>query len=181
MLEEETIRVAAVIPLNFWTDQEQVKDTGEFVTVDYVEWQKKGDPRHCGGGKIRVIQKHEPAVWEALKPAYEAWKKGEDAPVNGTPIDVWPPVTKRMAQHLKMQGLRTVEDIAGATDADLERMGMGGVSLREKARTYISLKGGAQSASMLADRDKRIEALETQLKEALEVIKDLPKKKKKEA
>jgi hypothetical protein len=35
----ETERVAAVVPLNFWTDQEQDKK-GDFVSVDYVEWQK---------------------------------------------------------------------------------------------------------------------------------------------
>jgi hypothetical protein len=113
-----------------------------------------------------MLQRHDPAVYEAIKPAYDAWKKGEAEPINGTPVDNWPSVTNKMAQHLKMNGLRSVEDLAEATDPDMDRLGMGSRALREKARAYVVLKSGdAKSAGLVFEQKQQIEALMARVKE----------------
>lgn len=179
-------RVPAIIPMEFFKEVEQ-KD-GQFVEVEYVSWIKRGNPGHGLTEKIARIQKHDPAMWEVIGPAYDAWKKGESEPLNGTSLAAWPGVSKKMVAHLKMNGFRTVEDLANSTDGDMQRIGIGSMGLRDKARTFVSLKtGDAQGAEIIEAQNQRIKALEDQLAEALAVIKSpniTPKKRgrpKKEA
>lgn len=167
-------RSIAIVPTEFTVDQEQDAD-GSFKLVEWVSWQKKGNPNSGGRDKVRRLQKHEPAIWEAIKPYYEAWKKNEEAPIDGTPLEVWPLVNKQMAKSLKMNGFRSVEDLAQATDADLERIGMMSGVLREKARQYVADK---KDISALAKRDARIEELEKKLEELASKL-DQPKEVKK--
>lgn len=173
----DTSRIASVFPLRFWTDTELDPKTGEMKNFDRVEWQKKGNPNHCGSAKISVLKKHDPEVYSALERSYEAWKKGEGEEIEGTPLNNWPPVSQKIAEHLKAQGYRSVEDLAKATDADLLRIGMGGRSLVEKAKAFIQLKSGdGKAAAMIAERDSRIDNLEKQLKEAIDVINEMKPK-----
>lgn len=154
-------RVADVIPTEFWTDHED-KD-GENVLVDFVRWQKIGNPNHKGEERVSRVKRHQPDIWEALKPYYEAWKKNEEAPVNGTPIANWPPITKRLAEVMKTNGFRSVEDLAKATDSDLGRIGMGAMALRDKAREFVALKVDTKTAGTIDSLKKTIERLENEI------------------
>lgn len=154
-------RVADVIPLEFWTDHEDVN--GENVLVEWVRWQKKGNPNHQGEGRVRNVKRHQSDVWEALIPAYEAWKKNEQMPVNGTPIGNWPPITKRLAEVMKTNGFLSVEDLSKANDADLGRIGMGALALRDKAREFVALKVDTKSAGQIDTLKKQVEELTARL------------------
>lgn len=158
-------RILAIVPTEFVQDQEQDSE-GNFKIVEWVTWQKKGNPNSGGRDKVSRLQKHEPDLWNAIKPYYEAWKKNEEAPINGTPLDVWPAVTKQMAKSLKMNGFRSVEDFAQATDADLERIGMMAGALREKAKEYVANKRGKKDLeAALSDRDIVINELRNKIAE----------------
>lgn len=178
-MDDATVRQANVIPLEFWTDEDQLPD-GTMVSVDWVKWTKVGNPNHGGSDKINRIMKHDVSVWSAIKPYYDAWKKQEGEPIDGTPITNWAGCTKKMAEVLRMNGFRSVEQFAQATDADLYRIGMGGLSLREKAKTFISIKGNESKASaeIVALRESN-KILEERVNELLSAMKDFraePKK-----
>jgi hypothetical protein len=170
--EDTSLRTPSVYPTKFWQDTEQASD-GTLITVDYVEWKKKGNNGHGGVNKVSRIKREDVSLWEALSPFYEAWKNKMEAPINGTPIDLFPSVTPNMATILKNLGFMSVEDFANSTDSDLARVGMGASSLRDKARIFIGLKNGDQKASaQIVALNERIEALEQMNKELLEAIKD---------
>lgn len=172
-MSEDTDRIPAIFPTEFTVDQEEVGD-GEFKLVEWVSWQKKGNPNHGGREKVARLEKHYPDIWSAIKPYYEAWKKNEAEPVNGTPLYLWPAITKKQADDFKMKGIRSVEDVAETTDADLSRMGMGASSLREKARLYIANKRGrGDLEEALKEKDAQIAGLSEKLADLTKLVQAL--------
>lgn len=71
--------------------------------------------------------------------AYEFWLKGESAPEQGTPIKGWSVVSPAMQETLVRAGIRTVEDLAIAGQAELMGVGMGAISLKQKAQNWLDL------------------------------------------
>lgn len=161
-IDDAAIREASVIPLEFWTDHEQLPN-GDMVQVDFVTWQKIGNPNHCGQDKVTRIKRHQPEVWAALKRYYEHWKKNEEVEVDGTRIENWPAVTRKMAELLKNNGFLSVEEFSKASDSDLQRLGMGALALRDKAKAYVTIKGGDnKAAGLIASMQERLKLLEEQ-------------------
>jgi hypothetical protein len=76
-----------------------------------------------------------------------------DQEVIGTPVAEWPIVSKSQAEELRALKFHTVESIAGASDQQLQRMGMvAGMSpyaFRDKAKAFLNL------ATNAAETDKR--------------------------
>ena len=76
-----------------------------------------------------------------------------DEEVVGTPVSEWPIVSKSQAEELRALKFHTVESIAGASDQQLQRMGMAaGMSpyaFRDKAKAFLNL------ATNSAETDKR--------------------------
>ena len=77
----------------------------------------------------------------------------DDQEVVGTPVSEWPLVSKSQAEELRALKFHTVEAVAGASDAQLQRMGMAaGMSpyaFRDKAKAFLNL------ATNAAETDKR--------------------------
>lgn len=79
-----------------------------------------------------------PQAWmDHWKQSYEHWKKGEEAPVNGTPVKNWPAITAAQVKTVIASGILTVEDLALANDEGIRRLGMGGRELKNKAMAYV--------------------------------------------
>ena len=80
-----------------------------------------------------------------------------DDQVIGTPVAEWPLVSKSQAEELRAMKFHTVESIAGASDQQLQRMGMAaGMSpyaFRDKAKAFLNL------ATTSAETDKREQEL----------------------
>jgi len=76
-----------------------------------------------------------------------------DMEVVGTPLSEWPLVSKSQAEELRAMKFHTVEAVAGASDQQLQRMGMAaGMSpyaFRDKAKAFLNL------ATTSAETDKR--------------------------
>ena len=108
--------VAAIHPIKFWTDY-QPGPNGTRVEADWVRWVKKGTTNQSTTeDKVVRVQK-DAAVWAALGRHYEAWKAGQAAPVNGTPLDAVPFMTAELAEELRRVHVLTIEDLAAAEDA----------------------------------------------------------------
>lgn len=80
-----------------------------------------------------------PAAWvEHYRLAYRRWKDGQEVPLNGKSLADWPPVTKAFYNTLRQIGIHTVEDLAAANEETIQRLGMGGRALVERAKSYVS-------------------------------------------
>jgi len=107
------------------------------------------------GGNLVVDKKVNPALldeWRRGVPgrkppspfalhAYDAWKEGREAPVNGMDLKNWPGVTPAQLKMCQGNNIRTVEDLSQANADSLRRMGMGSVALKDKAISYLESAG----------------------------------------
>lgn len=160
---------AAIFPEKFYVKYvPDDKDPTKTNAVEMVLWAKKG--QHIMTGQktpMRVTQaKRDPMIWATLEPYYEAWKKGQETPVDGTPLAAWPGVTPEQVERLRTLQVRSVDDVAAMTDADVDRYGMGGLAMRQQARAFIDAKKDRSVIqSELVSRDKTIAAQGEQLAE----------------
>jgi hypothetical protein len=114
-----------------------------------------------------------------------------DGDVEGTLLHDWPVLNAAVAAELKHFRFYTVEQIAEASDAQLNTLGMAAgmspLSLRDKAKAFLSsAKGSAlvqQQADELRKRDDELLAMKAQLAELMKTMnqpKATPKKAKSE-
>ena len=114
-----------------------------------------------------------------------------DGDVEGTLLHDWPILNAAVAAELKHFRFYTVEQIAEASDAQLNTLGMAAgmspLSLRDKAKAFLSsAKGSAlvqQQADELRKRDEELSAIKAQLAELTNTMnqpKATPKKVKAE-
>lgn len=94
---------------------------------------------------------------------YAAFKAGQEAPVEGTPIEEWAPISASQALELKSVHVRTVEHLAGLSDAQLAKaVPMGGYALRDKAQAWLKQAEGSQP---LNEAMQQIAKLQEQIEE----------------
>ena len=88
---------------------------------------------------------------------YDAFQRGMEDPVEGTPLDQVAFLTPAVVQTLKALNVKTVESLAGVSDAILKDMPLGGRDLRQKAQTFLE---SADSTAPLDRANARAEAAE---------------------
>lgn len=110
-----------------------------------------------------------PKEWaRQWKAAYEAWKEGQEAPVNGTDIRNWSVVSPAQVKNLISAGCRTVEDLAQANDQALRYIGMGANELKRKAISYLQ---AAKDHGPVVLENDRLARENDQLKGTIESLK----------
>lgn len=103
---------------------------------------------------------HINAVWSQIGPKYDAWVSGEADTIDGTPLATWAGVGAAQVKELKRSGIRSVEELANASDTLISKIQLPNVrGLKKLAGEFISGKDAAD--------------LSEQLKAAMEVIADL--------
>lgn len=166
------------IAAEFYT--EEVPDTeasvgaGHIVykSVDKVRWWRRGQNLNIQDVPVaRLIKGYERGlkngveepIWAVLRSHYDAWKKGQEAPLNGTPLKMWPAISPAQAKTLHGIGIRTVEELMELGDSDAERTGIFGIrNLRARAKAW---KAAAQDTGRIAEEN-------IALKEAMEAMKE---------
>ena len=122
------------------------------------------------------------AIWSAIEPAYEAWKKGFEIPTAGTPLAAWAGITADQANALRKLAIYTVEDLASLTDDKFPRVPMPNVrQVRDLARKYLESDGDTRTAERLNAQDGEIAVLKEQLEAAMELLKEQQTSKPKKA
>jgi hypothetical protein len=86
---------------------------------------------------------------------------GEDAP--GWKIEEWSAITLDQKHELKYLRFYTVEQLAGASDAQLQRLGIGGIGLREQARKAVKEKNASEYIAELKRKDEEMASLRRQM------------------
>jgi hypothetical protein len=96
-------------------------------------------------------------------------KHGGDTREIGTPLSEWSRLSPATVEDLRALKFYTVENIAGASDANLQKIGMaGGMScyaLRDHAIRFLNLAKGDSVAQAAEDRVKALEAENTKMRE----------------
>lgn len=83
----------------------------------------------------------------------EAWKRfeaGEQAQQTGTPLEKWPQIQRSQVKEAKYFEVHTVEALAALADSHCQRMGMGFMELRNKAKAYLELAQNTAAATAQA-------------------------------
>lgn len=100
---------------------------------------------------------------------YFQMKQNEnDAPAMGTSFDVWfaegnGDITKGQGEELRILKFQTVEQVANASDAQLQRIGMGSAGLREKAKGFLAKRNRSETENQLDDTKKQLAELQAQM------------------
>jgi len=121
-----------------------------FEDVPFIKIQVPGDPTTLIDTKLRDHHKRRFARHWAHFQQYQ-----NAAPVIGTPLAEWAVVSRSQADNLRVSGVMTVEQLAELTDAQIQRIGMGGEQLRRKAQTW--LKQATDSAGVMASAGRMSE------------------------
>lgn len=109
--------------------------------------------------------------WEVVSKAYEAWKAGQEMPSNGTPLAAWHGVTAEQADVLRMAGLKTVEDVAAATDSVISKVMLPNIrGLVESAKLFLSTADQAKVAEALKAKDAELALMREQMEELRQLV-----------
>lgn len=107
-----------------------------------------------------------PSWLEYYRLAYKNWKEGLEPPVVGTDIKLAGFLTPRQLKMLIRLDVRSVEDLAGASDKVLFAIGSEGRLLQGKAKTWLSAESGTgRVVAQVGELTLRLESLEESLKE----------------
>lgn len=182
----EQARVPAIGDFRFTTEyREDPKKPGEMMAEDWVSWIKIGDA-HGSRTSEKIVRlqpnpvRNRPAAveWRLIEAAYEAWKKGQEIPIDGTPIEAWPGCDQKLAEALKGRNVRTIEQFAEVPDHYLSGIPIPDLRRRQQlARDFLKAKEGqSQVAAELAKRDQIIEKLMREVEELKGGGEDKPKR-----
>lgn len=114
----------------------------------------------------RVAKEHDmrnhPREWET-------YQRQVTTGMVGTPLEQWPQVTRSQVKEAKYFEVHTVEQLAGLSDMNCQKLGMGFTELRNKAKAYLEAAAGTATQTAQAAENQRlhdeIEALKAQVAE----------------
>lgn len=147
------------------------------IEQEYTMWLQKIKPQTGprGGqwdGHYEVASRFAPEWVVQIETSYEKWKKGEDMDVEGIPLKNWPAISPGQLRSCLDMHLQTVEALSHASDDAIERLGMGGYNLRQRARDFLessisgSMKLSGELAALRSEnkaKEERVASLEGQL------------------
>jgi hypothetical protein len=163
----------AIYPQKFWTELKDSKDPANPIKIDMVECVKRGAPGTTIIYRISKV-KEDPLFWAVIGPSYDAWIKGNQEPEDGTPLSAWPGIRSMEADRLRSMMIRTVQDVAAMTEADMDRCNIMGIrTIREKAIAFLGASDQQKAAVDLLDAKAEIAALKKAHEEAMDAIRYL--------
>jgi hypothetical protein len=159
-LDSDVNNADAQLHVEFYT-----RDDGPNAGKPYVRIQAPGDKTNVIDQPVRDDHKQRfPRQW-----LYFQMQENEGAANQmGTALMQWhkdapEDVNKDQIAELNILKFVTVEQLALASDAQLQRVGMGGVGLREKARQYLNRKNRVETTSELEETKRQLAELQAQM------------------
>ncbi len=153
-------------------DRAATEREGRIVYVD-EEWgniHKKGELGHIIPYRVRDLKRNS-VLWPHISNSYEAWKAGQDAPIQGTPLKEWPLLTAAQLRNCAGMNVLSVEDLANLADGALRFIGGEAVALRQKARNWLNASNDAgKAAATLTRLEKENEDLKARLAELTKAV-----------
>ena len=111
------------------------------------------------------------ALWNAIQPAYEAWKNGTEIPDHGHPVGTWPQIDRNTARVLMSLQYRTIEEVS-TMDMETARrlMVKDGHRLPGLAKQFLENKSHVAQEKVIAAQSEQIAALEAKLAEVTALV-----------
>lgn len=120
--------------------------------------------------QVDVNNKRLSPKWlEGWKIMYENFKQGETTPVNGTSLKMFPVIRPAQMKQCFEMGVFTVEDLAGLNSEGWARLGIGGQTLSQKAKDWLS---SASDKGTLVSKLEEAVTENTGLKDRVEALQD---------
>jgi hypothetical protein len=142
-------------------DKNKTIEKGKKIRLDptpYVRIAVPGDKTSIIETPVREDHKRRwPQKW-----LYFQMKEGlisGDQDLPGWKLEDWDYLDAEQVRELKYQRFSIVEQIAGASDAQIQKVGMGGVALREAAKRALKDKMGAEVREEIEKKDREIASL----------------------
>jgi hypothetical protein len=155
-------------PLDKWASEVKSAEAGRLIRVygeeqPFVRIMRPGDQTSIIETPVREAHKARwPEQW-----LYFQMREGlvDEKEVPGWKLEEWPFLTDKqdMLRELKFGRYSTVEQVAGASDAQVQKMGLGGVGLREQARTDLRKKLSSDLNEAIASKDKEVAEMKSQM------------------
>ena len=133
----------------------------------YVRIQQPGD--HTSIMEAPVTERHKqrwPDKWLYFQISNNMVEGAAEIP--GWKIEEWTQLTPDQVRELKYMRFTVVEQIANASDSQCQKIGMDGMSLREKARLALRSRLGVELKQEMDAKDAKISALENDNRELKE-------------
>lgn len=110
-------------------------------------------------------------LWDFIKPRYEAWKNNQDLPETGTPLAAWNHLTKEQAEILRVNGVRSVEDVSMLTDAHFTRIPIPNLrGIVAAAKKFLDSADVNKFSAEMAAKDETIAALTARVDQLAEMV-----------
>lgn len=143
-----------------------------FRDVEFIEIRVPGDKDNIPRRPVKDKDR------QRFARQYEAWKRNQANPTEGTPLSEWPPLSKSQVEELRHFGVLTLESLAGLSDGQLDRIGpLKGLRAKAQDALMAAAKGAPMSRLQAENETLRseVELLKQQL---ADVVADLGKAKK---
>lgn len=112
-------------------------------------------------------------MWDFIRPRYEAWKANQELPETGTPLAAWNHLTQAQAEILRVNGVRSVDDVALLTDTHIHRIPIPNLrSIIEAAKKFIDSKDVNKFTAQMAAKDEMIAALTQRVDQLAQMVAD---------
>lgn len=119
-------------------------------TIEMIRVIIPGDKHSAMERRVKSIDK------EQYPREYAAFQKGQEMAVDGTRLEDWPILTRAQILDLKSLNIFTVEHLAGLSDEQLQRVGIGARQMRQHAQAFLEVcKTSKLPAALVAELEER--------------------------
>jgi hypothetical protein len=99
--------------------------------------------------------------------------RNNEGPELGTPLENWhkevpDELNDYQMAELQILKFRTIEQVATASDSQLQKVGMGAQALRERAKNYLARKNNSVFSDELSNTRKELDELKAKLAQLME-------------
>lgn len=105
---------------------------------------------------------------------YELYQKGQEIPLDGTPIRGWKLLSGSQQEELTRLNILTVEALANLTDEGARNVGMGAVEFRRRAQAWLAQneahEGGAVQLTSLKRENDELKGTVSAMQEKLDEL-----------
>ena len=163
-------------PVDKWASEEASAKAAKRVVIKrerqpFVRIMRPGDATSILETAVREDHKQRwPDKWLYWMMAEGLIEEGEGIP--GWKLEEWPHLSDKpdILRELKFLRFHTVDQVAGASDAQVQKLGMGGPGLREQAKIDLRERIGKEVKSQMAEKDKQIADMQEQLRKLTEMV-----------
>lgn len=111
-------------------------------------------PGDRNSSPVEIVNDEHRARWPV---EYAAFKAGMDAPIDGTPLNEWPPITRSQVKEFAHFNVFSVQDMAALNDSHIMKMPMGTRALRDQAKTFVEVaEHGTGPIARMVDENLRL-------------------------